>query len=327
MPRRAAGPRLYLDPARQQWAIRDGSRFVRTGCGTGNRSDAEKQLASYIGQKHKPAPSGDPLIDDVLTAYGREWAPTTARNGSEVGYAIKQLLPHWSGKRVSEINSRACRSYTGARRYLETLRAAVNYWHREHGPLAVIPVFTMPPRGEPRNRWLTKQESARLLKSARACNEHMARLVLLGLYTGSRVSVLLAIEWSWIDFDRGTMLRRAPGEREDKRKRKPPVKLGRKLLSFLRRWRAADAGNGQRTVIHFRGHSLRRVQDGWDEVIRRANLLDVTPHTMRHTRATWLMQAGVGMWEAAGHLGMTPRVLETVYGHHAPDFQDNAAEV
>jgi integrase len=80
-------------------------------------------------------------------------------------------------------------------------------------------------------------------------------------------------------------------------------------------------------VIHFRGHSLRRVQDGWDAVVAAADLPGVTPHTMRHTRATWLMQKGVDLWQAAGHLGMTTTVLEKVYGHHAPDFQDDAAEV
>jgi len=210
---------------------------------------------------------------------------------------------------------------------LETLRAAVNYWNREHGPLGVVPVFVMPPKGEPRNRWLTKQEAARLLRAAAEANEHMKRFVLLGLYTGSRASVILSVEWSWIDFERGVMLRRAPGEREDKRKRKPPVRLAGRFYRSCDAGRAADEGNGQKTVIHFRGHSLRRVQDGWDAVIAAADLPDVTPHTMRHTRATWLMQAGVDIWEAAGHLGMTTTVLENVYGHHAPDFQDNAAEV
>lgn len=327
MPRRAAGPRLYLDPTREQWAIRDGNRFVRTGCGAGNRSDAENALATYIGRKHKPAPSGDPLIDDVLTTYGREHAPHTARNGSEVGYAIKQLLPYWSGKRVSAVSARSCRGYKGARRYLETLRAAVNYWNRENGPLLVVPVFVLPPKGEPRDNWLTRQEAARLLRAARICNEHMARFVLLGLYTGSRASVLLSVKWNWIDFESGVMLRKAPGEREDKRKRKPPVKIGRKLLSFLRRWREADKGNGIDTVIHFRGHSLVRVQYGWDAVSEKAGLTDATPHTLRHTRATWLMQAGVDVWQAAGHLGMTVQTLERVYGHHHPKYQGDAAEV
>jgi integrase len=32
---------------------------------------------------------------------------------------------------------------------------------------------------------------------------------------------------------------------------------------------------------------------------------NVTPHTLRHTAATWLMQRAAPMWEAAGFLGMS----------------------
>jgi integrase len=53
---------------------------------------------------------------------------------------------------------------------------------------------------------------------------------------------------------------------------------------------------------------------------------DVVRHSLRHTAATWLMQAGVDMWEAAGWLGMTVEQLEANYGHHHPDFQEEAAE-
>jgi integrase len=53
----------------------------------------------------------------------------------------------------------------------------------------------------------------------------------------------------------------------------------------------------------------------------------VTRHTLRHTRATWLLQAGVDLWTAAGFLGMTVRTLERVYGHHCPDYQEQAANV
>jgi len=33
------------------------------------------------------------------------------------------------------------------------------------------------------------------------------------------------------------------------------------------------------------------------------------------------MQQGSHVWDAAGYLGMSPEVLERVYGHHHPDFQ------
>jgi hypothetical protein len=38
------------------------------------------------------------------------------------------------------------------------------------------------------------------------------------------------------------------------------------------------------------------------------------------------MQSGANVWDAAGWLGMSPEVLEQVYGHHHPDFQADVAE-
>lgn len=51
----------------------------------------------------------------------------------------------------------------------------------------------------------------------------------------------------------------------------------------------------------------------------------VTPHTLRHTAAMWLMQRDVPIWEAAGFLGMSPEVLQDTYGHHHPDYLQGAA--
>jgi Phage integrase family len=52
----------------------------------------------------------------------------------------------------------------------------------------------------------------------------------------------------------------------------------------------------------------------------------VTPHTLRHTAATWLMQRGVPIWQAAGFLGMSAEMLERTYGHHHPDYLKGAAD-
>ena len=50
------------------------------------------------------------------------------------------------------------------------------------------------------------------------------------------------------------------------------------------------------------------------------------PHALRHTAATWLMQCRIDTWQAAGFLGMTVETLLAVYGHHHPDYQEEAAE-
>jgi integrase len=52
----------------------------------------------------------------------------------------------------------------------------------------------------------------------------------------------------------------------------------------------------------------------------------VTPHTLRHTAATWLMQRGVPIWQAAGYLGMSAEMIERTYGHHHPDYMRGAAQ-
>jgi hypothetical protein len=53
---------------------------------------------------------------------------------------------------------------------------------------------------------------------------------------------------------------------------------------------------------------------------------DVTPHTLRHTAATWLMQGGADIWQSAKFLGMTVEQLERTYGHHHPDHLRDARD-
>jgi integrase len=68
------------------------------------------------------------------------------------------------------------------------------------------------------------------------------------------------------------------------------------------------------------------VRKGFAAAVKTAELdKPVTPHTLRHTAATWMMQNAADLWQAAGFLGMTVEMLERRYGHHHPDFQRDAA--
>jgi integrase len=327
MPRKKSPPRLYLDGG--QWRIRDGANRVRTGCAESDREGAERQLAEYLGEKHTPTPGPDPLILDILIAYGREHLPRTSA-AKNSGYNLTSLGRWWSNKKLSDVNSSNCRAYAdtktpaAARRDLEMLRAAINHWHREHGPLASVPAVVLPPKPQARDRWLSRSEVAKLLWSARR-TPHLARFILLGIYTGTRSGALLGLQWNWIDLERGIMLRRAPGTTETANKRTPRVRLGRRILAHLRRWRRLDDPRCV-YVCHYNGQRVMKMRRSWRtaaKVLGRG----VTPHTLRHTRATWLMQKGIDKWEAAGHLGMSLEMLERTYGHHSPDFHADAAEV
>jgi integrase len=339
MPRRRSPPRLYLDKDRRQWIIRDGSTRVRTSCAESDRAGAEKRLAEYIGEKHTPTPGPDPLIADILIVYSREHLQHKP-SAPNYAYNVGLLSKWWGDKKLSDVTPANCRAYgkgrtqAATRHDLEILRAAIKYWHKHHGPLPLIPHIVMPAKPEPRSRWMTKSEAAKLLWAARRTTTRrrpsVARFVLLGLYTGSRSGVIRNLRWDWIDLDAGTMRRRAPRASEAKNKRTPIVRLGRRILAHLRRWRRLDGPNAVYVCEH-NGRPFDRMGYSWSKVLKLAGLDDsdgkVTPHIMRHTRATWLMQAGINPWEAAGHLGMNVKTLLDNYGHHHPDFQSRAAEV
>lgn len=275
------------------------------------------------------------MIAEVLAAYGSEVAPNkpSARN---MGYNISNLLKWWADKRVADITKKSCGEYVKTKRTqaaaqdLKILRVAVKYWHEEYGPLDAIPTFAIPEGNPPKERWLTRSEAARLLWAARPY-QHLRRMILLGLYTGSRPGVLLSLRWDQIDLYSGVLSRTPVGKIQDKKKRAPKVKLGRRIHAHLRRWKRLD---GDETLVcHFMDPwhpGARKVEDphgAWKKVVTAAKLPGVTRHTLRHTRATWMAQAGVPLFEAAGFLGMTVKTLEKVYAHHSPDFQERAANI
>jgi site-specific recombinase XerC len=338
MPRHAEPPRLYLRKDDRTWIIRDRGKDERTGCTEGERDRAETRLAEYLAQKHanKPAKGGksDTVpLSEVMQVYVMEHAPTIADPALAARF-IEYLIPFWGDKMVSSIKGATCRkfaeSHTPAisRRSLETLRAAVNYFHKEYG-LDPVPAFTMPPKHAARERWLTRSEAAKLLWKARR-TPHLARFILIGLYTGTRSGAILGLKWlpsidsGWIDLDAGVMHRSGATQRKTK-KRQPPAKLPPRLAAHLKRWKSMDGGI--RHVVNWNGSSVQSIKKAFRSARKNASLSnDVIPHSLRHTAVTWLMQAGVDIWEVAGFVGMTVEMVERNYGHHHPSFQKAASE-
>lgn len=191
----------------------------------------------------------------------------------------------------------------------------------------------------------------RLQASSAANRAHLRRFLLIGLYTGTRPGVITKLLWeesasqAWVDLDAGIIYRRGRNERDHRTKRRPLVKMPARLLAHMRRWREMDlrlaakmaqrhldaGGDPSRTpqlvsVIHHGGRPLAgKIRTGFAGIVKDAGVdLDATPHWMRHTCATWLMEDDVPPWEAAGFTGMTTKTLEEHYGHHRPSHQARA---
>jgi integrase len=377
MPRPRKGPHLYLKRRERfgresVWIIRDGPRDKSTGCGAADLAGAERALQAYIAGKYTPPKAGDRLeaipVAAVMQVYLAEHAPTVARPDF-IEITAAPILDWWGTQTLADIRGKTCRDYVDwrtakgvsdqtARHDLKTLRAAINYYHREYGPLPAVPAVTLPDKAEPRERWLTRDDAAAMIRAARRLRYHryVARIILIGVYTGTRPGALLRLKWlpspqsGWFDLENGVLYRRGSGERVTK-KRRMPARIPERLMPHLRRWRAMDmagdatgsmghtaknarsrrarrAGGAKPIVhaVHYYGRPVNKLRRSWASVCKAAGVgEDVVPHTLRHTAATWLMQAGVDVFEAAGFLSMSPETLLDVYGHHHPNFQEQAA--
>ena len=365
MPAAAKGPRLWLEKGRLradgtvtegQWCIRDDGQYKRRlPYGPGDRAAAEEALASYIASKRRPATREQApdraLIADVLSTYARERGPAQKRP-KELASRIERLLHWWGapkGQRtahISDVNAANCRAYVehvgavrSAQRDLEILRAAMNYSVQQRQLDYAMPV-TLPPKSLPRERWLTRQEAARLLWAAWRSrrlqdgqedtwghSKHVARFILASLYTGTRKTAVLQASfkrqpgWGHVDLERGVWHRQPVGTRGTT-KRQPAIPIPSNLLAHMRRW-----ARKQDYLIEYAGHPVERLDKAFRALVKELGLEDVVIHTLRHTAITWGMQNGISLFDASGYFGLSVEMISRVYGHHSPDHLRGAAEL
>ena len=362
MPQQAKGPRLYYrkkrehsdgSPRRGYWVIKDGEHEESTSCGRGDSKGAEEALGEYISRKHvADAAKGtrrahNVPVADVIALYARDVVPTLSRP-SEAKQRARALLQHFGDKVLSDITGAACRAYVAARstsaaarRELEDLRAAINY-HRREGLCQEVISVTLPDRSPGRQRWLTRDEAARLIWAAwrfrekqnfrgtgRRTRQHVARFVLVSLYTGTRAGAVLSTTLfpepghAWIDLERGVFYRRGEDVKETK-KRQPPISLPDRILAHLRRWKTRL---GARYVVEWNRQPVDSVRKAFAAAVKDAGLgPEVTPHVLRHTAVTWAMQNRADLYEAGGYFGLTQEMISRRYGHHHPDHMSSVKE-
>jgi integrase len=372
MPTLRKSARLWLRPARRDkrgrliaratYLILDAGRHHPTGCFAGEAERAERKLAEYISAKYQATRKERELeaidVAGVLSIYVDDCAPLGMRNRKKFDERIARLNEFWGGRRLSQVNGETCRAYAeqrgnqgGARRDLEDLRAAINH-HAEEGLHRSIVKVTLPPKGLPRERWLTRSEAAKLLWTCWRHREaqlrhrgpykghrlptdrhplrHLARFSLIALYTGTRAGAIASASphrgegRSFVDLEHGIFYRLPEGTIPSK-KRQPPAPIPARLLAHMRRWHRK--GIVKEHFVEWNGAPIASVKTALKTAVRLAKLPGkITPHTFRHTAATWLMLNGVSLWRAAGFLGMSVETLDRVYGHHHPDYLSDAAE-
>lgn len=263
-------------------------------------------------------------------------------------YAIQALDEHLGDRPLSAIDIPACREYMArrhpvkhstVRRELGVLQAAANHAHRwRRITAAEMPSIELPPSAEPKTLWLFDDELKRLRDAATG----RAKLFIdLAYYTASRKGALEFLTWDRVDLAKRRIVLADPGGRSNK-KRKPVVPMPDELLKpLLHEKMTGQPCNRMNEMLYGDTpepnaslYVLGRpcdIRPAFDAAAKRADLEmlpardgrpagRLTPHVLRHTRATHLLQKGVAPYAVAALLGDTVSTVLRVYGHHCPSY-------
>lgn len=327
---------------------------LRVQTGSRDAVEAQKffdQFQAGLATAAVMAPSPKPLLKELLRAYetNREVA-SKATHRQNIGHLVR----HLGNLEPCHVNNEIAKSYvkkrrpeswttpgrgsvvvgiadSTIRRELNSLRAAIKWaWKQDkHGWFRgdPLPEFQMPVTSKSgvRERWLTKNEAKKLLEAA--TTPHIRLFIQISLETAARKEAVESLKWDYVDLDTGFIdFGAAVGN-----KRRPRQKLSDRLLRELRyahelsstdyvlEWCGEPCGDikiaFKKTAIRAKFVTGKRI-DRHGKVVE---VTDVTPHILKHTSISWMVQSGDMTYEEIAKFADTSaKMIEDVYGKMHP---------
>ncbi len=203
-------------------------------------------------------------------------------NGVALGAIDRELLGRIAEQKKAEGVSNAT-----VNRMLEVIRAilrkAVNEWEW----MDKAPRIRMLPEPRRRIRWITREEAERLLAEL---PEHLRATARFSLETGVRKSNVTGLQWSQVD-----LRRRCAWIHPDQAKGRKAiaVPLSAAATLVLRE----QIGKHSVFVFSYRGNPTKQLNTkAWRKALERAGIEDFRWHDLRHTWASWHVQAGTPLY-------------------------------
>ncbi len=313
-----SGPLMTFHQAREQ------ARLVLAAALTGGDPVDEARM-------RRKAPTVSDLAADYLEKHAHaKKRPACA--AADEGMLRLHILPRIGKQKVDDVSPRDIHAIHvamkatphNANRVLSLLskmfNLAIRWGWRADNPATGITRY----HEEPRDRWLSRDELARLLA---ALDEHphqlAANAIRFQLLTGARIGEVLKAEWKDIDVERGVW--RKPSH-HTKQKRTEHLPLSRPALTLVLAMRE-EAGA---EPFLFPGDApdkpLQNLKRFWKSVTKLAELRDYRIHDNRHTHASHLVSSGLSLEIVGRLLGHTNPATTRRYAHLADDPLRAAAD-
>lgn len=344
------GVHVKFRKERSTWEVVEyrSGKLERHATGFSSRADAEEKLAEFIFERNSPQKNEREItFGELIAYYIREHMGTIARPETAIK-CFDRLIPYFGDLKLSDYKKSMILKYIEhrkeefdtwlkageykkvrtlkaqtVRREIEQLQAVIGYCYRDN-VISVCPYLWKPERSRPRERWLTKKEAAALLRAADALPkaDYLRLFIIIGLYTGARSEAISMLRWPQVDFNTGHINFTVNQTNDIKQASRVPMprRLRRELLKAQKR------GLEMGYVVHRHQERIKSVKNSFASACELAGLDGVTPHVLRHTAVSWMMQAGVSPEMIGKFVGMSAQMVRQVYGHLAPEHLKDAVE-
>ena len=248
---------------------------------------------------------------------------------SNTGYYHDALKSHFGPLQPAEITTPFVKQYwakrkntpTSLREELLELRVALTWAHRQ-GWIPMPPYIDVPNKRPPRERFLTREEAAKLIDAAKTL--HFRLWLLLAMTTGHRKGAILGLTWDRVDLDRSLIDFTDP-ERYETRKRRTVAPVGPEIVAALRDalpWKHDNCPN----VIQYHGKPVADIKHAFKDAAEAAGVPWATPHILKHSVISWMAEDGDDVETISDLTATHPNTVRRVYRKFSPDRLRTSAE-
>lgn len=312
------------------------NREVRISTRTSNRSEAEEFETVARARAWRQARLGErPIV--LWENLRKRWLAETEKRTKDFDETVLDWFDeHLKGQPITNITREVAielrdlkaeeTSKATANRYMSLLRAMLNKAAGEWQLIESAPQIKMfsIEKGEP--RFITKEQFAKLAKEL---PEHQRAMATFGVQTGLRMSNVVKLTWDRVDLNRSHVWIPAASS---KSKKPITVPINSEAKAVL----IAQKGKHATFVFTFRSAQKDATDKplanklntkAWRKAVKRAGLDPFRWHDLRHTWASWHVQAGTPLHVIQELGGWASLEMVQRYAHlgteHLTDYVGN----
>lgn len=250
-------------------------------------------------------------------------------------YMRRHIIPRWGKMRLTDITQQEVAKWLAEKRRdgfapasVEKMRVLFSRSFELGARWEIPGTERNPMRGLPRikfsnarERYLTSAEAERLFEALdRSANSQLKSIVQLLLLTGARKSELLHAQWKDVDLERRSWF--IPMSKTGKSRYVPLSQAAIDVIATLRRWDGCPwLVPNPKTRKPF-----TCIKHPWDTARDAAGLADLRIHDLRHSAASFMINAGIDLFTVGRILGHADHQSTMRYSHLANDTLMAAVE-